>query len=237
MSKLYIIAGPIGNLEDISYRAIKILASVDLILSEDTRTSLKLLNRYNIKNKLQSYHQHSNDKKLSNILDKLKEGNNIALLSEAGTPNISDPGANLISQIKENLNDEVEIIPVPGSCAVTTALSVSPWSADKYIFLGFLPHRKGRQSQIKKIIDYPYLIVLYESKHRLLKLLNELSLLEKESEKQIDIMIGREMTKKFEQFIFGRPEELIEKLNKNAKMLKGEFVLVLYVNKKNYGKK
>ncbi len=237
MSKLYIVASPIGNLEDISFRAIKILESVDIILSEDTRTSLKILNRYNIKNNLQSYHQHSNDKKLFNILDNLKEGKSIALLSEAGTPNISDPGANLIKQVKESLNDEVEIIPIPGPCAVTSALSVSPWPADKYIFLGFLPHRKGRQSQIKKILDYPYLIVLYESKHRLLKLLKELSNLEKESEKQIDIMIGREMTKKFEQFIFGRPEEIIEKLNSDAKMLKGEFVLVLHVKKQNYEKK
>ncbi len=237
MAILYIVASPIGNLQDISYRAIKILESVDIILSEDTRTSLKLLNRYNIKNNLESYHQHSNDKKLDKIINYFKQGKNIALLSEAGTPNISDPGANLIKQVKDNLNDEVEVIPIPGPCAVTTALSVSPWPADKYIFLGFLPHKKGRQSQIKKILDYPYLIVLYESKYRLLKLLSELNSLEKENEKQIDIMIGREMTKKFEQFIFGRPEQLIEKLKNNAKMLKGEFVLVLHVNKKNYGKK
>ncbi len=231
MSKLYIVASPIGNLEDVSYRAIKILSQVDFIFCEDTRTSLKLLNRYDIKNKLQSFHQHSGFKKVNKIINYLKEDKEIAILSEAGTPNISDPGASLILQVKKELADKVEIIPIPGASAVTTALSVSPWPADKFIFLGFLPNKKGRQSQLKKIIDYPFLIVLYESKHRLLKLLNELSNPEKENNKKIDIMIARELSKKFEQLIFGRPEQLIDKLNNNATMLKGEFVLLLRVNK------
>lgn len=231
MSKLYIVASPIGNLEDVSCRAIKILSQVDFIFCEDTRTSLKLLNRYDIKNKVQSFHQHSGFKKIDKIINYLKEGKDLAILSEAGTPNISDPGANLILQVKDELNNKVDIIPIPGPSAVTAALSVSPWPADKFIFLGFLPHKKGRQSQLKKIIDYPFLIVLYESKHRLLKLLSELSSLEKESDKKIDIMIARELSKKFEQLIFGRPDDLIDKLNNNATMLKGEFVLILRINK------
>lgn len=231
MSKLYIVASPIGNLEDVSCRAIKILSQVDFIFCEDTRTSLKLLNRHDIKNKVQSFHQHSGFKKIDKIINYLKEGKDLAILSEAGTPNISDPGANLILQVKDELNNKVDIIPIPGPSAVTAALSVSPWPADKFIFLGFLPHKKGRQSQLKKIIDYPFLIVLYESKHRLLKLLNELSSLEKESDKKIDIMIARELSKKFEQLIFGRPDDLIDKLNNNATMLKGEFVLILRINK------
>lgn len=232
MSKLYIVASPIGNLEDISFRAIKVLSSVDLILSEDTRTSLKLLNHYKIKNKLISFHKYSKDKKIKQILDYLEKKKDIALLSDAGTPNVSDPGAYLISQIHKNLEDKVEIIPIPGASALTSVLSICPWSADKFIFYGFLPHKKGRQSQLKTIINYPYLIVLYESKHRLVKLLKELNDLELSSDKKIEIMLAREMTKKFAQTIFGRPKEIIEKINDNATIVKGEFVLVLKVENK-----
>ncbi len=230
MGNLYIVATPIGNLEDISLRAIRVLKEVDLIIAEDTRTTMKLLNHYEIKNKIESFHQHSNEKKLSKILDDLKEGKSLALVSEAGTPNISDPGTKLISYIKENLKEKVNIIPIPGASALTSILQVCPWPVDKFIFFGFLAHKKGRQNQLKKIINFPYLVVLYESKHRLLKLLKELNQLEKEYNKEINVMIGRELTKKFEEIIFGYPSELLEKFENNDNILKGEFVLILKIN-------
>jgi 16S rRNA (cytidine1402-2'-O)-methyltransferase len=232
MGNLYLVATPIGNLEDFSLRAIRILKTVDLIIAEDTRTSLKLLNHYQIKNKLESFHQHSSEKRLLKLIDDLRIGKNLALLSEAGTPNISDPGSKLISYIREKLSDEVKIIPIPGASALTSILSISPWSVDKFIFFGFLAHKKGRQSQLKEIINFPYLVVLYESKHRLLKLLKELNSLEKEYNKEIELMIGRELTKKFEQVIFGGPNELIDKFQNNSHILKGEFVLILKIKNK-----
>ncbi len=232
MGNLYIVATPIGNLGDISFRAIKVLSEVDLIIAEDTRTSLNLLNHYQIKNNLESFHQHSSEKKLLKLIDYLKNGKNLALISDAGTPNISDPGTKLISYIKEILADEVNIIPIPGASALTSILSVCPWPVDKFIFFGFLAHKKGRQSQLQKIVNFPYLVVLYESKHRLLKLLRELSILENEDNKEIKIMIGRELTKKFEQVIFGSPVELIDKFENNDNILKGEFVLILKIKNK-----
>ncbi len=231
ISTLYIVATPIGNLEDISARALRILSTVDLILAEDTRTSQKLLNHYQIDKALVSFHQHSKSLKIDRIVNGLKVGKNLALISEAGTPGIADPGAKLISVIRQQLGDKVKIVPIPGACALTAALSVSGWPAEKFIFLGFLAHKKGRQKQIREILDYPYLVVLYESKHRLLKLLTELSSLAKENEKEIDIMLARELTKKFEEIIFGSPDQLIEFLNNKPASLKGEFVVIL--RKKN----
>lgn len=227
-SCLYIIATPIGNLDDISYRAIKILKQVDLVLAEDTRTSQVLLNNYNIKTPLLSYHQHSKNLKIETIIKYLKNGKNLALVSDAGTPGISDPGAKLISIIRNELKNRVKIIPIPGACALTTALSVSGWSAEKFIFLGFLAHKKGRQKQIKEIINHPYLVVLYESKHRLLKLLTELS----NFETDFEIMIARELTKKFEEVIFGSPDYLLNYFKNNLNNLKGEFVIIIKKIKK-----
>lgn len=232
MGNLYIVATPIGNLEDISFRAIRILKEVDLIIAEDTRASFKLLNHYEIKNKIESFHQHSSEKKLLKLIEVLKNGKNLALISEAGTPNISDPGTKLISLIRKKLSDEIKIIPIPGASALTCVLSVSPWPVDKFVFFGFLAHKKGRQTQLKKIINLPCLVVLYESKHRLLKLLNELKQQGIEENKEIEIMLGRELTKKFEQIIIASPSELLEKFENNANILKGEFVLILRINNK-----
>lgn len=229
MGDLYIVATPIGNLEDISLRAIRILKEVDLIIAEDTRTSLKLLNHYEIKNKIESFHQHSNEKKFKKLIDLLNNGQNIALLSEAGTPNISDPGSKLISYIKENLKDEVKIIPIPGASALTSILSVCPWKIDKFTFYGFLAHKKGRQSQLKEIVKSSYPVILFESKHRLLKLFKELIDLEKEYNNEIEIMLGRELTKKFEEIIISDPSKLLEKYINNEQTLKGEFVLILKI--------
>ena len=149
MANFYIISTPIGNLKDITLRAIKTLKEVDVILCEDTRVTKKLLDAYEIKKPLKSYHKFSKLSKVDYILDLLEEGKNLALVSDAGTPTISDPGSFLVSEIIKKLKDEVDIIPIPGVSAVATALSISGFFADRFKFLGFPPHKKGRQTFFK----------------------------------------------------------------------------------------
>lgn len=212
MSKLYIVATPIGNLKDITIRALHILAEVDLILCEDTRVTKKLLNHYNIRTRVESYHQHSKFKKVNYIIDLLKQGKNLALVSDSGTPGISDPGNKLIEELK----DITEIIPIPGSSAVTTIASISGFPMDKFIFLGFPPHKKGRQKFFKEVADSKYPVIIYESPYRILKTLNELNEVGK-----FDIAVGRELTKKFETISRGKIKDIIKQIKP-----KGEFVIV-----------
>ncbi len=220
---LYIVASPIGNLEDISIRALRILESVDFILSEDTRVSGKLLDHYNIDKKLISFHHHSGQVKYDRVLKLLKEGKSLAYLSDAGTPAISDPGGKLVAFIRENLSD-VNIEAIPGPSAVTTALSVSGIKADKFLFLGFLPHKKGRLKVVKEILDSKYPVVLYESKHRILKLLKEL----KDLDFDKNIIIFRELTKMHYTFYNKKVEELYDFFDKNKDKIKGEFTIIIY---------
>lgn len=174
MPVLYIVATPIGNLEDISMRALRILGEVDFVLCEDTRVSRNLLNHYKIATPTISYHQHSDTNKIGKILELLDQGKNLALVTDAGTPGISDPGGLLVSAVLERFGDDVKVESVPGPSAVTAALSISGIPADKFIFLGFPPHKKGRQTFIKKIVESEYPCVVYESKHRIVKFLQEL---------------------------------------------------------------
>lgn len=217
---LYIIATPIGNLQDISERALEILKSVDYILCEDTRHTQKLLSFYNISNKLISYHQHSNQRKINYILNLLNEENNIALVSDAGTPGISDPGNKLISLAIEKLN-ELKVIPIPGPCALTAALSVSGFPTDKFTFCGFIPQKKGRRRILKQIVESSLTNVFYESGHRINKTLN--TLLELDLKKKI--VICRELTKKFETIYRGTAQDLLPLMK--GKALKGEFVIIV----------
>ena len=174
MSTLYIVATPIGNLEDISMRALRILGSVNFILCEDTRVTKRLLEHYKIHTPTISYHEHSDERKTAEILRLLSQDNNIALVTDAGTPGISDPGGKLIEKVLETLGDDVKIESVPGPSAVTAALSISGIPTDKFVFMGFPPHKKGRQTFLKKILKSEYPVVVYESKHRILKFLDEL---------------------------------------------------------------
>jgi 16S rRNA (cytidine1402-2'-O)-methyltransferase len=178
---LYIVGTPIGNLEDISLRALRILTGVDFILCEDTRVTRKLLDHYKIKTLTISYHQHSNIKKIDYILDLLEKNKDLALVSDAGTPGISDPGGKLVQAVAEKFGDRLEIESIPGPSAVTAALSISGLPTDKFVFLGFLPHKKGRQTFLKKIIESVFPVVVYESKHRIIKLLDELEELNKQT--------------------------------------------------------
>ena len=180
MSTLYIVATPIGNLEDISLRALRILGEVDFILCEDTRTTKVLLDHYKIKTPTISYHQHTEERKTNEILELLASGKNLALVSEAGTPGISDPGGKLIQKVIEKFGvgamqaSPVQIESVPGPSAITAALSISGIPTDKFVFMGFPPHKKGRQTFIRKILASEYPVVVYESKYRIIKFLEEL---------------------------------------------------------------
>lgn len=219
----YVVATPIGNLEDITLRALRILKEVDYILTEDTRVSKKLLDYYKIKNKLISFHHHSKDKKYQEILSLLKAGKNLALISDAGTPNISDPGGMLVSYIRKNL-EEVNIEVIPGPSALISALAISGLKVDKFTFMGFLPHKKSRQKFLQEIANSPHPVALFESKHRIIKLLNELNLLEGNKK----IMIFRELTKMYYTFYNDSAENILKKVKDNNESMKGEFTLIIY---------
>lgn len=220
---LYIVATPIGNLEDITFRAIRILKEVDYILCEDTRTTQNLLNKYDIKTKTMSYHAHSSEGKESSIINLIKGGKNLALVSDAGTPCISDPGVLLVSNIRKEFGDEAKISPVPGPSALVSAISASGISSSEFIFLGFLPHKKGREKIFKEIKESKKTIVFYESTHRILKTLKSLDSYIGERE----VLIAREITKKFEEFIKGSSAQLFDYLNNNKEKQKGEFVVIV----------
>lgn len=228
MSYLYIVATPIGNLDDISFRAINTLKSVDYILCEDTRQTQKILSNFEIKNKkLISYHQHSNLHKIDEIIKLLKNGNNIALVTDAGTPCISDPGHILVSIIREELEKEVKIVPIPGASAIISALSVSGFNLSSFTFLGFIPNKNGREKFIKQIVeDDKRVSCFYESCYRIEKLLEQIEKIFKENKQEYrKIFIIREITKMFETSYSGNIYEIMEKM-KNDK-LKGEFVVVI----------
>lgn len=226
MAKLYVVSTPIGNLKDISQRALETLKEVDLILCEDTRTTKKLLAHYQVSKPTLSYHQHSRLNKSEFILKQLKGGQNLALVSDAGTPTISDPGAKLIEYLIERL-PELEIIPIPGPTAVIAALSVSGFPADKFVFFGFPPIKNKRKKFFQEVASAKYTAAFYESTHRILKTLGELKEILPPERK---IVVGRELTKKFETIYRGNVEKIIERINPltgGADDKKGEFVVIV----------
>lgn len=219
MSKLYLVPTPIGNLQDFTYRAVEVLNTVDFILAEDTRTSSKLLKHYNISKPLTAFHQHNEHKSLDKIIDKLNSGSTIALVSDAGTPGISDPGFLLVRACVEN-NIDVECL--PGATAFVPALVSSGFPCDKFVFEGFLPHKKGRQTRLKLLQEENRTTVFYESPHRLLKTLQQFKEYFGDKRK---IAVCRELTKIHEEVIRGTAEELINYYNANT--LKGEIVIIV----------
>ena len=239
MAILYIVATPIGNLEDLSFRALRVLGEVDFILCEDTRVTKKLLDHYKITTPTISYHQHSKLPKVERILGLLACGKDLALVSDAGTPGISDPGGKLVQATIERFesnkethgNASVRIELVPGPSAVTAALSISGLPADKFLFLGFPPHKKGRQKFLKKILESEWTVVVYESKHRILKLLEELSSFAKATEdkgKRLQsIVVCRELSKMYETVYRGEIKNIIQKIKKSKDAQKGEFVVII----------
>ena len=216
MGELYVVATPIGNLDDITLRAIKILKEVDVIIAEDTRHTLKLLNHLNISKPLISYHRHNEEQRKEMIIDKLKNGENIAIVSDAGTPGICDPGEVLIYEcIKEN----IKVVPIPGACAMINALIASGISTKEFTFLGFLPlNKKLRKEKLEYIKNETKTVIIYEAPHKLKSTLEDL----KEILEKRKVVIARELTKIHEEFIRGTIDEILEK----ADSLKGEIVLI-----------
>jgi 16S rRNA (cytidine1402-2'-O)-methyltransferase len=216
--KLYIVSTPIGNLKDISIRALETLNEVDFILCEDTRITSILLNHYHIIKQLTSFNAVSEINKIPSIIERLMNGQSYALVSDAGTPAISDPGVRLIS---EAIKHGVQVITIPGATALIAALTISGLPTDSFVFEGFIPQKKGRQKKLKELSLEERTIVLYESSHRIIKLIDELI----EYFPQRYIVVCRELTKKFEETWRGYPAELKEQLNE--KTVKGEFVIVI----------
>jgi len=229
MSKFYVVGTPIGNMEDITYRAVRILSEVDLILCEDTRVTKNLLNKYNISTSTFSYPSdnlkpgiNKANPKIENILKQIGEGKTLALVSDAGTPTISDPGSVLVATIKASF-PEIEIIAIPGPSAVISALSISGLSVAEFTFLGFLPHKKGRETLFKEIAVSDRVMTFYESPHRIIKALESLEKFAPNKK----ITIARELTKIYEQIIFGTPTEVKKYFTDNPDKIRGEFVVIV----------
>jgi len=215
---LYIVPTPIGNLEDITYRAVKILAGVDLIAAEDTRTTKVLLDAYKIQRPLMSFYSQNESVRVPQILGRLKEGLSVALVSDAGTPGISDPAYSIITAC---IGEGIRIVPLPGPTAFVPVLVASGFPTHSFAFEGFLPHKKGRATKLGELKDEARTIVLYESPHRILKTLDDL----KNALGDREAVVGREMTKKFEEILRGSLSSIHATLC--AKAIKGEFVIVL----------
>lgn len=216
--KLYLVPTPIGNLGDMTYRAVEVLKAVDLILAEDTRTSGFLLKYYEISTQTQSFHAHNEHKKVEEVVNRLKAGQNIAQISDAGTPGISDPGFLLV---RAALANDVVVDALPGATAFVPALVKSGFGCERFVFEGFLPHKKGRQTRITNLKEEGRTIIFYESPHRLLKTLEQL----KEFLGERNVSVSRELTKKFEETFTGPLTDAIAHFS--SKSIKGEFVIVL----------
>jgi len=217
--KLYLVSTPIGNLEDMSLRALRILKEVDLIAAEDTRHTLHLLRHYNIDNEITSYHDFNKTKRAPELINFLKQGKSLAVVSDAGTPGISDPGYLLV---KLAIQENIEIIPIPGPTAFISALVVSGLPTDRFVFEGFLPSKEGkRKRKLGELTDEKRTIILYESPHRLLKSLHQL----KEFLGDRNVVLARELTKKFEEIKRGKISQLID--YSTQKKIKGEIVILV----------
>lgn len=227
MGILRIVATPIGNMEDLTHRAERVLREADFVLCEDTRVTKNLLDHYGIKTPTISYHQHSGEVKTDKIIALLKEGKNLALVTDAGTPGISDPGSKLVTAVREEFGESVKIESVPGVSALAAAVSIAGAGFDRFLFLGFLPHKKGRQTMLKEIFASQYPAVAYESKHRIVKLLEELIKMSGELALPVEVRVARELSKLFESFYIGTPEEILAELQSDPHSLKGEFVVLI----------
>jgi 16S rRNA (cytidine1402-2'-O)-methyltransferase len=224
MGKLFLVPTPIGNLGDISFRAVDTLNQADLILAEDTRTSMKLLKHYNIQKPLVSFHMHNEHRKLSEVISKLKSGYTIAVISDAGTPGISDPGFLLV---REAIANEIQVECLPGPTALIPALIQSGLSTERFVFEGFLPSKKGRKKRLENLVDESRTIILYESPHKILKTLNQLIDF---FGPQRTVSVSRELSKMYEETFRGILSEAIEHFSHHIS--KGEFVICLEGAKK-----
>lgn len=221
MGILYIVATPIGNLEDITLRALRILKEADFIACEDTRVARKLLSHYSIMTSMVSYFQHSKLSRAAEIIDRIRAGENAALITDAGTPGISDPGNKLV---EEAIKNEIQVVAIPGPSALAALIGVAGIDLQKFTFLGFPPHKKGRETFFKKVAAADLPIIYYESPHRVIKNLELLGNLAPEKQ----IILGRELTKMFEEIVRGNTQEVLKYFQENEGKVKGEFVLIIH---------
>ncbi len=223
LGTLFIVATPIGNLEDITLRALRVLKEVDVIFAEDTRMAGKLLAHYELKKSLRSYNAHATEGRHDEAIELLREGKNIALVSDAGTPGISDPGTMLVARVRTALPDAA-IVAVPGPSALVAALSASGISSAEFVFLGFLPHKKGRETLFREIAGSDRTIVFYESVHRFLK---TLASLEQQCGADRIIGVARELTKVYEETVVGTVSEIRARYETHPDTVRGEFVVIV----------
>ena len=215
---LYLVATPIGNLEDITYRAVKVLASVDLIAAEDTRKTKILLDHYNISKPMMSYYSYNEQVRAPQLIEKLLSGQSIALVSDAGTPGISDPAFHIVQQALEN---GVSIIPIPGPTAFISALIASGLSTDRFVFEGFIPQKKGRKTKWESLKSESRTIIIYESPHRIIKTLTDIQTYLGSR----NVVVARELTKKFEEIVRGSVQFVLSELSKKSP--RGEYVVII----------
>lgn len=219
--RLYIVATPIGNLEDVTSRGISVLRTVGLVVAEDTRVTKKLLDRLNIATPVKSLHHHSSDRDLQSVIEALRQGTSVAAVTDAGTPGVSDPGGALVAAAYDA---GVPVVSVPGPSALTAALAISGLPADRFRFFGFLPHKKGRETMFRDIEAWPETSVFFESPHRLLKTLESLRA---HLEERRTVVVCRELTKVFEEVVRGNPAEVFSVFADNPGKVRGEFVVVV----------
>lgn len=222
MPKLYIVPTPIGNLEDVTFRALRILKEADYVLAEDTRTSRKFFNHYEISTPLRAYHMHNEHAKLPALIEQLQNAESVALISDAGTPAISDPGFLLV---REAIKHDIDVECLPGATAFVPALVNSGLPNERFIFEGFLPHKKGRQARLKRMAEHEHSFILYESPHRIIKTLNQLAEFLGEDRQA---SVSREISKMFEETKRGTLMELAEYFESGK--IRGEFVIVVAGN-------
>jgi len=215
---LYVVSTPIGNLEDITYRAVKLLSQVDLIAAEDTRTTKVLLNHYDIHTHIVSYYSYNEERRIPELIARLKSGDSIAVVSDAGTPGISDPAFKLI---RRAIDEAIPVVSLPGPTAFLPALITSGLPSEEFVFVGFLPVKKGRQTMFTALSHEPRTIILYESPHRLLRTLNDLQKYMGDRE----MAVARELTKKFEEIVRGKISFVLQHFSTNP--IRGEFVLIV----------
>ncbi len=221
---LSVVATPIGNLGDITLRAIETLKQADAIACEDTRVTAKLLGRFDIQKPLLVYHAQSGKLATTRVLSQLGEGKHIALVTDAGTPGISDPGTALVAEVRKRLGDAVRVVTIPGPSALTAALSIAGAPTNEFTFLGFLPHKKGRQTLMKEIAAMPRTAVFYESPHRIQKALGELAAALPDGR---TVTVMRELTKLYESVVAGSAQEVSEHFATHEKEVRGEFVVIV----------
>jgi len=218
---LFVVGTPIGNMGDMTFRAVEILKNVDGVLCEDTRITKRLLHYYNIDTPAKTYHQHSSEKVVESIIKKLDEGLNMALVTDAGTPGLSDPGNALVERIVAEGN---HVIPIPGVSAVTALVSVAGVDMQRFSFLGFVPHKKGRQTFFDRVVASDIPVMYYDSVHRVVKNLE--LLVEKDGD--IHVIVGRELTKLFEEVVRGSATDVFEYFRSHPEKVKGEFVVTVH---------